>query len=121
PNEKLHLRGSYSQYRSNSDVRFRYPENFTAGDSSHQERGRAVEGGFAVFVKAATLDAGVTRFDNSGTLPFTLDRFRARVTVDIRAHAGLAAEIARDKYRQSLSPLSDFEANRYGLYLRWRP
>lgn len=121
PIDKLHLRASYSQYRTTSDVSFRFPQNFTIGDSFHRERGKAIEGGFAVFIKQVTFDAGVTRFDNSGTLPFKVDRIRARATFDIMAHAGVAAEVAKDKYRETPFPVANFEANRYGLYFRWRP
>jgi hypothetical protein len=121
PIDKLHLRASYSQYRTTSDISFRRPENFVVGDSFHQERGKSIEGGFAVFVKQATLDASVTRFDNTGTLPFKIDRYRARATFDIKEHAGIAAEYSKDKYRETLFPVANYEANRYGIYLRWRP
>src|SRR5437764_6360135 len=73
PIDKLHLRASYSQYRTTSDISFRHPENFTIDQSFHQERGKSIEGGFGVFVKQAALDASVIRFDNSGTLPFKID------------------------------------------------
>jgi len=121
PIEMLHLRASYSRYQTASDISFRRPQNFTIGDSLHQERGKSIEGGFAVFVKQTTLDASVIRFDNTGTLPFKIDRYRARATVDIKAHAGIAAEYSKDKYRETLFPVANFEASRYGLYLRWRP
>jgi len=121
PIDKLHLRASYSQYRTTSDISFRRPENFVIGDSFHQELGTALEGGFAVFIKQATLDASVTRFDNEGTLPFKINRYRARATFDIKEHAGIAAEYSKDKYRETFFPVANYEANRYGLYLRWRP
>jgi hypothetical protein len=119
--EKLNLRASYSQFCANSDVLFRRPENFTLGTSLHAERGRAVEGGFALFAAPFTFDAGASRFDNSGTLPFKLDRVRARATFDLKAHAGFGAEYSKDHYRDTLYPTANYTANRYGLFLRWRP
>jgi hypothetical protein len=121
PVEKFHLRGSYSQFRSNSNVLFRHPENFTIDDSFHQERGRAVEGGFAVFAAPVTVDVATSRFRNDGTLPFKILRYRMRLTYDFKAHAGITAEYAKDNYREAVFPIADYNANRYGLYLRWRP
>jgi len=37
------------------------------------------------------------------------------------ATAGIVAEWARDKYREATPSLGDFDATRFGLYLRWRP
>jgi hypothetical protein len=121
PVEKFHLTGSYSQYRSRSDISFRLPQNFTLGDSFHLEQGRAVEGGFLLLFAPVTFDAGATRYTNTGTLPFKIDRYRARMMVDFKAHAGVTAEFNKDKYRDALYPVAAFNANRYGLYLRWRP
>ena len=121
PVEKVHFRGSYSQFRADSDILFRFPQNFTLGDSLHQERGRAVEGGFALFLAPVTFDGSTTRFMNKGTSPFKIDRYRARLTYDLKTHAGFAAEFSRDHYRDALYPSAFFSANRVGVFMRWRP
>lgn len=121
PVEKLHLRGSYSRFRSNSEAAIRLPQNFSLDQSIHAERGRAIEGGFALFLMPFTLDAGTSRFRNEGTLPFDVLRYRVRATFDFKAHAGVAAEFTKDKYFETLTSASNFDAKRYGLFLRWRP
>jgi hypothetical protein len=120
PIDALHFRASVSQFRADSNISFRRPENFTIGDSINTENGNAREGGVSYLRGPFSIDASLSRFENSGTLPFTLNRHRFRATWDFKGHTGVAAEWDRDKYAESLS-LADFDASRYGLYLRWRP
>ena len=56
-----------------------------------------------------------------GTTPFTLDRYHARLTVNLVKKTGVAAEWAKDKYDDTSLPVANFDADRYGLYLRWTP
>jgi len=119
PVEKLRLYASASRYRADTTILYRHPETFALDTSYHKENGRAVEGGVGYDFARAGFDTGLSRFENIGTYPFTIDRYHARVTFDIRGNAGIAAEWDRDKYSESLA-LGDYNANRYGLYLRWR-
>ena len=68
-----------------------------------------------------SIDASLSRFENSGTLPFNIDRHRVRATWDFKGHTGLALEWDRDKYSETSASFADFDAARYGVYLRWRP
>jgi hypothetical protein len=120
PIDALHFRASVSQFRADSNILFRRPENFTIGESIHTENGKAREGGIGYLKGPFSIDASLSRFENSGTLPFTINRHRVRTTWDFKGHTGIAAEWDRDKYAESLS-FADFDASRYGLYLRWRP
>lgn len=120
PIDALHFRASLSQFRADSNILFRRPQNFTIGDSIHSENGKAREGGVSYFKGRFSIDANLARFENTGTLPFTINRHRIRTTWDFKGHTGLAAEWDRDKYSESLSA-ADYEASRYGVYLRWRP
>jgi hypothetical protein len=120
PIDALHFRASLSQFRADSNILFRRPENFTTAESIHTENGKAREGGISYLKGPFSIDASLSRFENSGTLPFTINRHRIRTTWDFKGHTGLAAEWDRDKYSESLS-FADFDASRYGLYLRWRP
>jgi len=121
PIDALHFRASLSQFRTDSNISFRRPENFTIGESIHSENGKAREGGASYLRGPFSIDASLARFENSGTLPFTLNRHRVRATFDFKGHTGIAAEWDRDKYSESSSAFADFDASRYGLYLRWRP
>ena len=120
PMAMLRLRGSVSQFRTDSTVRIRRPENFVIEESVHAENGQSREGGIAFQRAALSIDAGLTRFENKGTLPFDLDRYRVRLTYDFKSHAGVAAEWNQDEYHESSTSRGDYEATRYGLYLRWR-
>jgi hypothetical protein len=121
PTEMISLRASASRFRSNSNILFRHPENFTIDDSVHIERGKAIQGGVSLFFTRFSLDGDLSRFTNDGSLPFNIHRSRARVTVPLVARFGVAGEWARDRYSESAFQLSNYEGSRYGLYLRFTP
>jgi hypothetical protein len=120
PIDALHFRASVSQFRADSNISFRLPQNFTIGESIQTENGKAREGGVSYLRGPFSIDAGLSRFENSGTLPFTINRHHVRATWDFKGHTGVAAEWDRDKYSETLS-FADFDASRYGVYFRWRP
>ncbi|MGZ8831548.1 MAG: hypothetical protein ACXW2Q_14350, partial [Thermoanaerobaculia bacterium] len=119
PTQMVRLHASASRYRADSTILYRRPETFTTDTSVHAENGKSYEGGVMVTFTPATVDAAYTRFDNSGTTPFTIDRYRARVTFKLFGKTGAAAEWDRDRYDEPAPSFGNFEANRYGLYLRW--
>jgi hypothetical protein len=116
----LALRGSFTKFESNSDVIYRVPQNFTVADSRRFEDGRSNEASAVMTFAKWSLDAGLGRFKNEGTSPFTLDHYRARFSYDLTARTGFAAEWNRDQYEDSLA-ISDFRADRVGIYFRWLP
>jgi hypothetical protein len=120
PIEALSFRASSSRFRSNSSILFRRPENFTTADSVHVEKGKSLEGGLSFNGTRVSFDGDLSRFENEGSLPFHLDRARARVTVQLHEHIGIAAEWARDEYREAAFAVADYEASRYGVFLRLR-
>jgi hypothetical protein len=121
PFAALRLRGSVSQFQSDSKVLYRRPENFVNDTSITTERGDSIEGGLSLLLSAVTFDMALGRFENRGTNPFNIDRYRAKLAWDVVAKVGLVGEWARDKYRESTPSYGDFDATRFGLYLRWRP
>jgi hypothetical protein len=121
PIDALHFRGSVSQFRADSNILFRHPENFTIGDSIHTENGKAREGGASYVRGPFSIDASLSRFENGGTIPFNIDRHRVRATFDFKGKTGVAVEWDRDNYNEPLSSFADYDATRYGLYFRWRP
>jgi len=121
PFEALRFRASLSQFRADSNISFRRPENFTIDESIHKEDGQAGEGGVSFIRAPFSIDASIGRFENRGTIPFTFDRNRLRLTWDFKSKTGVAAEWDRDKYDEPSPSYGDFDASRYGLYFRWRP
>jgi hypothetical protein len=120
PIEALALRASASRFRADSNILFRRPENFEIEESVHLERGKSIEGGLSFSWSRLSFDGDLTHFENEGSLPFELDRSRARVTVQIRDSFGLGAEWARDEYSEATFAVADYEASRYGVFLRLR-
>lgn len=116
----VRLRTAYSVLRADSTVVIRRPETFALDTSRHREDGDAIELGFALDLAPFTVDAGASRFENEGNIAFNVDRYRARVVYDFLAHAGVAAEWNRDDYTEE-TPFSDFQSDRFGIFLRYRP
>lgn len=120
PVTPVRLRAAYSRLRANSVVTIRRPETFVLDTSRHDEEGDALEFGFALDFRPVTIDASASRFENTGTLPFDVDRYRTRIVYDFLTHAGIAAEWSRDNYAED-APSGRFDADRYGLFVRYRP
>lgn len=120
PIEPLQLRASASRFRSNSNILIRRPENFTTEESIHVEKGESIEGGLTFAWSRFSFDGDLSRFENEGSLPFELDRSRARVTMQVRQSIGVAAEWARDEYSEAAFAVADYEASRYGVFLMLR-
>lgn len=121
PVTAFRLRASASRFEADTTALFRRPENFQVLPTAHAEEGTSIEGGFSVFMNKVSFDIDGTRFDNEGSIPFQIDRFRARLVWDFLARAGVAAEFAKDKYQDETFTSNDYDANRYGIFLRFRP
>ncbi|HET8774162.1 MAG TPA: hypothetical protein VFP80_10240, partial [Thermoanaerobaculia bacterium] len=106
PVQPLSLRASASRFRADSNIRFRRPENFTLADSVHLERGESIEGGLSLSWSRLSFDGDLAHFENEGSLPFELDRSRARLSVQLRDAFGIGAEWARDEYSESAFALA---------------
>ncbi len=117
----LHLRGSVSQFRADSNISFIHPESFSIDQSIQKENGRAHEGGLSFLRGPFSLDGSLGKFSNGGTTPFDIDRYSLRLTYDFKSKTGIAAEWNRDKYDEATPSFGNFEATRYGLYFRWHP
>ncbi|MGZ7078857.1 MAG: hypothetical protein ACXVJT_05525 [Thermoanaerobaculia bacterium] len=119
PKEMFRVHASASRYRADSSILFTRPETFATDTSIHKENGKSYEGGVLLTFAPASVDASYTRFDNTGTTPFKIDRYHARVTFKLFGKTGAAAEWDRDRYDEPSPALANFDANRYGIYLRW--
>ena len=112
----LSLRASASRFEADSTVLFRRPETFAVNTSVHAENGNSRDAGLTLTLKRILLDADVTKFNNSGTNPFKIDRYRTRATLPLKGRYGLALEYSKDKYDESSA--FNFDAKRYGVFLR---
>jgi len=120
PIAALTLRASGSRFRSDSNVLIRRPENFIIEESVHLERGKAFEGGLSFAWSRLSFDGSLSRFENEGSFPFELDRAQARLNVQVREQIGVVGEWAKDEYTESSFAIADYEATRFGVFLRLR-
>jgi hypothetical protein len=119
PTKIIRVHASASRYRADSTIVYRRPENFTLDTSLHQETGKSIEGGLGLVFAPASVDASFTRFDNRGTTPFKIDRFRGRAMFKVIGQTGAVVEWDHDRYNEPTPSYGDFAANRYGIYLHW--
>jgi hypothetical protein len=121
PIPMLSLRAGASKYDGDTTILFRRPQNFSTDTSVWKEKGKSYEGGVGLTFSKMTVGGDISRFENTGTTPFTIDRYHARVSYDIAAKIGVAAEFSKDKYSENPFLFGDYDANRYGIFLRLRP
>jgi hypothetical protein len=126
PVPMLTLRASAGEFKADRDILIRVPQNFDIAPSVHAELGHTWEAGVALALSPVALDAGYLRMTNTGSIPFTINRMRARAEVAVRPGIGVVGEWTRDQYSEraafdQAASLANFNANRYGLFLRWHP
>ena len=117
--ENFRIYASTSHYRADSHIIFIRPETLALDTSFHTEDGRSAEGGVGYTRNGFTLDTALSRFRNDGTYELKITRLRSRLTFDFTPAIGVAAEWDRDRYLEALG-FGNYEASRYGLYLRYR-
>lgn len=112
---------NWSDYQVDTSILIRLPQNFETVPSIHGEDGDSIEAGLRLFVRRLTADLSFGQFQNEGTYPFDIDRFRARLGYDFNDRYGIAGEWSHDEYSEDLLGLGDYDADRIGVFLRWRP
>jgi hypothetical protein len=123
PHEGVAFRASLSRFRADNSIRIRRPENFNTEPSLYAEDGRSREGGVALNFAPLSFDLSAARFINHGSSPFDIHRIRLRIGYDLPAKtkSALIAEYAEDKYSERNAGAADFNAARFGLFVRYRP
>ncbi|HUP45902.1 MAG TPA: hypothetical protein VM779_10365 [Thermoanaerobaculia bacterium] len=116
----LELFASASRFDVDHLFSIRRPQTFVIDTSIYLEEGTAFDGGVSFFRGPFLVNVSGGRFENDGTTPFQIDRFRARVVYDFRPATGIAAEWSRDDYAEDGARFGNFDASRYGLFLRYR-
>ena len=123
PSKPLHVMFTANRYQAENDILIRQPQDFSIVDSQHIENGTSYEGSVGLALSRVDLQAGYAWFQNKGVFPFTLSRLRMRAEVPITPHFSGAVEFAKDRYLEKATDqpnLGNFDANRYGFFLRWR-
>ena len=122
PVKPVHLMFTANRYQAENTMLIRQPQDFAIVNSVHREHGTSYEGSVGVAISRLDLQAGYSWFQNKGTFPFTISRLRMRAEVPINAHFSGAAEWSKDRYLEKATDqpnLGNFDANRYGFFVRW--
>lgn len=121
PVKGLRLHGAYTKLKADSTIPIRMPQDFTVTNSVNTEDGNSWEGGLGLAFAPVTFDWSYVGLKNNGSYPYKIDRGRMRLDFDVTKNAGVVSEWDYDRYRDTTLPVSNYRANRFGVYLRWRP
>ncbi|HPW56099.1 MAG TPA: hypothetical protein PLP31_10230 [Thermoanaerobaculaceae bacterium] len=119
PIEAVTIRGGYDSYRSDSRINAFVPYPPAPTRSRYREDGTNVEGSISAMLGRFTFGVGANRYTNDGDFEFDLDSRYLRFDVGITDQLGVYGQIERRTYDEKALPAADFEADRYGLFLRW--
>ena len=121
PIKDLRAHGAYSKVQADNRIPIRAPQDFTVLDSVNREDGELWEAGLGFKFAMFGVDGFWSRFANEGSYAYRLYRGGARLDVDFTPQFGIAGEWRVDRYLDYQISSSNFRANRYGAYLKWRP
>ncbi len=120
------IHGSAGQFDVDRSILILQPQDFTVVPTTQDELGHTWEGGVTLAWKAFTFDGAYLWMGNNGSIPFTINRTRMRAEFFFTPNLGVEGEWLRDKYSESAAfaqagVLANFNANRYGIFVHWRP
>jgi hypothetical protein len=125
PAAVLEVRGSAMVFDADSKVTIRQPQDFSLDRSLYSEYGREYAAGASLNLSPVHVDGNYMRMRNEGSFPFALDRISVRAGYDVVKAWTLGFEWLRDKYRENnadgIAHLGNFDADRYGVSIRWHP
>lgn len=124
PWKPLEVRLSAAKYQADNTTLIRQPQDFSIVQSAYRENGTSYEGSVGLVLARLNVQASYGRFENQGAFPFVIDRVRLSGEFPVTAAFSGVAEWSRDKYSErsiDQANLGNFNANRYGLFVRWHP
>jgi len=120
PTENFSFGVAWDSYDTDTEIPYRFPQTWQTGLSLYTEEGELLTADLRWLVSILTFDAAYSTFENVGSFPFQMDRAFARLAVDIGEHFSVAGEYENWDYSEDLFPIADYDADRWGLFLRWR-
>jgi hypothetical protein len=122
----LTLRASGGEFLVNRQILIRVPQNFDIVPTFQKELGHTWEGGVHFQWERLCLDAGYLWMNNTGSIPFTIDRVRVLAEFFFTRNLGANFEWLQDKYTEGAAfdqagPLANYNGNRYYVGFHWRP
>lgn len=120
PTDNLMLGVAWDSSTTDTVIPIRIPQTLAVGQSLYAEDGEFLTGDLRWRISIVTLEAAYSTFENEGSFPLTMDRAFARAAVDITDAIGAAVEYESWDYDETTFPIGNYDADRYGIYLRWR-
>ncbi len=120
PVENLTFRATWDSFETDSSVAIRRPHDFGVETSLYSDDGTLLEGSIEWTGDRLGFEAGYSSLENKGTFPFTLDRIFARCTYDFNKTIGVGLEVESHDYAEDLFTAAEFDAERYGIFIRIR-
>jgi hypothetical protein len=120
PTETFLLRVAWDSYQTDTEMPIRVTQTFEIIPSMYAEEGDLFEGNLRWKIALFTIEAAYSTFENTGSFPFQMDRAFARLAVDLSKQFSLAGEYENWDYSEDMFPVADYDANRWGLFVRWR-
>ena len=122
----LTLRGAGGEFLTDRQILIRVPQNFDIVPTYQKEFGHNWEGGLHFQWDNFSIDGAYYWMNNTGSIPFTVDRARILAEFFFIANVGVDFEWLNDKYNEKVAfdqagPLANYNANRYYVGLHWRP
>ena len=120
------IHGSGGLFSVDRSILILQPQDFTVVPTAQDEVGHTWEGGVTVVWQNFNFDGAYLWMGNHGSIPFSINRTRIRAEYFFTANLGLEGEWLRDIYNERFvfdqaGPLANFNANRYGIFVHWRP
>lgn len=119
PTENLTFRLAWDDYSTDTKMPILVPQTLSPGESVFSENGTLIEGGLTWRIAIVTLDLGYSKFENEGTFDFDMKRAFFRLGVDFTDHWAISADYENNDYSERILELAQYDATRYGVYLRW--
>jgi hypothetical protein len=119
PSENFMFGLAWDTYQTDTEIPYRVPQTLGTLQSIYAEDGELLTGDLRWIISILTIDAAYSTFENEGSFPFKMDRAFARVALDITKSIGIAGEYENWDYSEGLFPIADYDADRWGLFLRW--
>lgn len=120
PTDNFLLRAAWDTYQTDTEMPIRVPQTFQIIPSMYAEEGDLLEGNMRWKIALFTIEAAYSTFENVGSFPFEMDRAFARLAIDLSKKFAIAGEYENWDYSEDLFPVADYDANRWGFYVRWR-
>jgi hypothetical protein len=120
PVKDLVFRLGYGVYNVDSTTTIRQPQDFSLVASVYSEDGTSKDVAASYRFGRGGVEAGFSKFENTGSMPLTLDRTFARADFDFTKAWGVLVQYENRKYQDDVLAIADFNAKWYGVFLRWR-